>query len=113
MGAVDERITPVLRAADAEASVAWYARLNFVKQWEHRFEAGFPLFVCVARGRVQLFLSEHRDDARPGTLLYLHVDDLDAVAAEFGVAVEQMPWGPEVQLTDPDGNRLRLGSTRP
>ncbi|ROP33142.1 glyoxalase superfamily protein [Couchioplanes caeruleus] len=104
-------ITPILHTGDAEAAVAWYARLGFAKQWEHRFETGFPLFVCISRGRMQIFLSEHRDDARPGTLLYLNVDDLDAVAAEFDVAVEQAPWGPEIQVTDPDGNRLRLGST--
>lgn len=105
-------ITPILRAADAEAAAAWYARLGFAKQWEHRFEPGFPLFVCVSRGPMQLYLSEHRGDARPGTLLYLHVGDLDAVAAEFGAVVEEAPWGREVHLTDPDGNRLRVGSTR-
>ena len=107
-----ETITPILHAPDAEASAAWYARLNFVKQWEHRFEPGFPLFLCLSRGPMRIFLSEHRGDARPDTLLYLHVDDLDAVAAEFGVVVEQAPWGPEVHLADPAGNRLRIGSTR-
>jgi predicted alpha/beta hydrolase family esterase/catechol 2,3-dioxygenase-like lactoylglutathione lyase family enzyme len=109
---MDEKITPILHTADAEASAAWYARLGFAKQWEHRFEPGFPLFVCVSRGPMQLYLSEHRDDARPGTLLYLHVDDVDAVAAEFGAAFEEAPWGREVHVNDPDGNRLRIGSAR-
>jgi hypothetical protein len=109
---MDEKITPILHTGNAEALAAWYARLGFAKQWEHRFEPGFPLFVCVSRGPMQLFLSEHRDDARPDTLLYLHVGDLDAVAAEFGVAVEDAPWGREVHLKDPDGNRLRVGSAQ-
>ncbi|MFI5496024.1 glyoxalase superfamily protein [Actinoplanes sp. NPDC051859] len=106
-----ESIIPILHTTDAEAAAAWYARLHFVKQWEHRFEPGFPLFLCIARGDLQIFLSEHQGDARPDTLVYLRVDNLDAVAAEFGVVVEQQPWGPEIQLTDPAGNRLRLSST--
>lgn len=110
---MDEKITPILRAENAGASAAWYARLGFVRRWEHRFEPGFPLFLCVARGPMQIFLSEHRGDARPDTLLYLHIDDLDAAAAEFEATVENAPWGREIQLTDPDGNRLRIGSTRP
>ena len=109
---MDEKITPILHTADAEASASWYARLGFARQWEHRFKAGLPLFVCVSRGPMQLYLSEHRGDARPDTLLYLHVDDIEVVAAEFGATIEEAPWGREVHLTDPDGNRLRVGSTR-
>ena len=109
---MDERITPILRAENAEASAAWYARLGFARQWEHRFEPGFPLFLCISRGPMQIFLSEHRGDARPDTLLYLNVGDIEAVSAEFDVAIEEAPWGREVHLTDPDGNRLRIGSTQ-
>jgi catechol 2,3-dioxygenase-like lactoylglutathione lyase family enzyme len=106
---MDEKLTPILRAEDAQASAAWYARLGFVQQWEHRFEPGFPLFLCISRGPIQIFLSEHRGDALPGTLLYLYVGDVEAVATEFEVAVKEAPWGQEVHLTDPDGNRLRVG----
>ncbi|WP_229068792.1 glyoxalase superfamily protein [Actinoplanes sp. DH11] len=109
---MDEKITPILHTKNAQAAADWYARLGFAKQWEHRFEPGFPLFLCVSRGPMQIFLSEHRDDARPDTLLYLHVGDVEAVAAEFQVAVEQAPWGREVHLTDPDGNRLRIAGAQ-
>ncbi|WP_189171191.1 glyoxalase superfamily protein [Pilimelia anulata] len=109
---MDERLTPILHTADARASAAWYGRLGFVGQWEHRFGPGFPLFLCVSRGSMQLYLSEHRGDARPDTLLYLHVADLEAVAAEFGAAIEDAPWGREVHLRDPDDNRLRVGCGR-
>jgi hypothetical protein len=51
---MDERVTPNLHTGDAEASAARYARLGFAKQWEHRLEPGFPLFVCVSRGPMQL-----------------------------------------------------------
>ncbi|GGP54297.1 glyoxalase superfamily protein [Saccharothrix coeruleofusca] len=107
-----EEVIPVLRVEDASAAVAWYERLGFVKQWEHRFEPGFPAFVEVARHGVRLFLSEHEGDARPDTLVYLRARDVDAIAAEFGVRVEDAPWAREVELRDPDGNRLRVGTPR-
>ncbi|PZT71389.1 VOC family protein [Streptomyces sp. SW4] len=112
MDATDEEVIPVLRVADAAAAARWYARLGFAVQWEHRFEPGLPAFAEVARGRVRLFLSEHTGDARPGTLVYLRVADVDAVAAEFGVPVEEAPWARETELRDPDGNRLRIGTPK-
>jgi catechol 2,3-dioxygenase-like lactoylglutathione lyase family enzyme len=107
---MDEEVIPILRVGNAAAAAAWYQRLGFAQEWEHRFEPSFPAFVSIARGPVRLFLSEHTGDARPDTLIYLRLRDLEAVAREFGGAVEQMPWGPEVRLSDPDGNRLRIGS---
>ena len=98
---MDEEVIPVLRVDNAAEAAAWYQRLGFTQEWEHRFEPGFPAFVCVARGRVRLFLSEHTGDARPDTLIYLRLRDLEAIAEEFGAAVEQAPWAPEVQLRDP------------
>lgn len=50
MTAVDELITPVIRAQDAEASAAWYARLGFTKDWEHRFAGPASVRVGVAQG---------------------------------------------------------------
>jgi hypothetical protein len=41
-------------------------------------------------------------------LIYLRLGDLKAIAEEFGVAVEQMPWGREDRLRDRDGNRVRI-----
>ena len=105
-----EQVIPILRVADAERAAAWYERLRFTKQWEHRFEPDLPAFVAVARGELRLFLSEHEGDARPDTLLYLFVDDVDAIAREFGVTPEDAPWAREIELRDPDGNRLRIGT---
>ncbi|MET9361631.1 glyoxalase superfamily protein [Streptomyces sp. NPDC006632] len=107
---MDEEVIPILHVEHAATAVAWYARLGFAKESEHRFEPGLPAFVGVVRGRVRLFLSEHRGDARPDTLLYLRVTDVDAIASEFGVAVNDVPWGREIELRDPDGNRLRVGT---
>jgi len=107
---MDEEVIPILHVEDAAAAVAWYERLGFVKQWEHRFEPGLPAFVEVARGRVRLFLSEHNGDARPDTLVYLRVRDVEAVASEFGVQAKDAPWAREIELRDPGGNRLRIGT---
>ncbi|MGX1128719.1 catechol 2,3-dioxygenase-like lactoylglutathione lyase family enzyme [Streptomyces glaucescens] len=107
---MEEEVIPILRVADAAAAVGWYERLGFSRQWEHRFAPELPAFVEVARGRVRLFLSEHTGDARPDTLVYLRVADVDAIAAEFGVPVAEAPWAREVELHDPDGNRLRVGT---
>ncbi|WP_433214896.1 glyoxalase superfamily protein [Microtetraspora malaysiensis] len=107
---MDEEVIPILHVKDAAAAVAWYDRLGFTQQWEHRFEPGLPTFVEIARGRVKLFLSEHKGDARPDTLVYLRVRDIDAVADEFGIQVKDAPWAREIELRDPDGNRLRVGT---
>ena len=49
----------------------------------------------------------------PDTLVYFYVDDVDSIAAEFDVEVIDQPWAREIQLTDPDGNRLRIGTLHP
>jgi hypothetical protein len=110
---VVEEVVPVLYAGDVACAVAWYARLGFVKEWQHQFEPGFPWFVSVARGDVHLYLSEHKGDARPDTLIHLYVDDVDRVSDEFGIPVDEEGLaGREVHLEDPDGNRLRVATRR-
>lgn len=104
-----ERMAPIFRVADGTAAARWYERLGFTVAGEHRFTPDLPLYVFLERGEIHLHLSEHTGDARPDTLVYLTVDDLDAVAAEFDVPVRVQPWGRELELTDPDGNRLRVG----
>jgi catechol 2,3-dioxygenase-like lactoylglutathione lyase family enzyme len=108
-----EEVIPVLRVADAARAVDWYGRLGFVKEWEHQFQPGFPWFVSMARGDVRIYLSEHLGDAVLGTLIHLYVTDIDAVSAEFGVAVdEQGLAGRECDIEDLDGNRLRIATPR-
>ena len=104
------RITPILRADDADVSEEWYAKLGFEVEHTHQFEPGLPRFDTLRSGDLRLFLSEHRDAPRGG-VVYLHVDDVDAVAATLGVQAEDTPWGMrEVRVKDPAGNELRIGS---
>jgi catechol 2,3-dioxygenase-like lactoylglutathione lyase family enzyme len=111
---MDELAIPILRVADAERAVAWYARLGFHKRWAHQVEPGFPWFVAVARGSMLLYLSEHQGDAPPASSVHLYVVDVDAAALEFGVTVdEQGLAGRQIELEDPDGNRLSIATPRP
>ena len=48
-----------------------------------------------------------------GAVVYLRVDDLDAIAEEFDAEIVAMPWARELCLEDPDGNRLRIGTPNP
>jgi catechol 2,3-dioxygenase-like lactoylglutathione lyase family enzyme len=110
---VDEEVVPVLYVEDAALAVRWYERLGFEKEWEHQFEPGFPWFLSVARGNVRLYLSEHKGDARPDTLVHLYVRDVDRIAEEFEVTVDEEGLaGRECALVDPDGNRLRVATRR-
>lgn len=104
-----EVIVPIFRVENAREVAGWYARLGFEKLDEHQFEPGFPLYVFLQRGDVYLHLSEHTGDAPPESLAYLYVDELASIAEEFGVAVTKQPWGPELELVDPCGNRMRVG----
>lgn len=98
--------------SDAPAAAAWYARLGFAEEFRHRFDAGLPWYIGIARADgARLHLSEHRGDARPDTLVYLYVPDVDSAAAACDVPeVTDNPWGRDFEVRDPDGNRLRVGT---
>jgi catechol 2,3-dioxygenase-like lactoylglutathione lyase family enzyme len=109
---VPELLVPIFRVADGEAAANWYERLGFTVDGVHRSAPELPRYMYLRRGDVWLHLSEHLGDAHPGTVVYFYVDDVDGIADEFCATVRTQPWAREVELTDPDGNRLRIG-TRP
>jgi catechol 2,3-dioxygenase-like lactoylglutathione lyase family enzyme len=91
--------------------------LGFCVDWEHRFEAGLPVFAQLTRDGLSLFLTEHAGDCQAGGAVYFVVDDVDALHAEIrsrGIHPEapaDTPWGRrEMTILDPDGNRLRFAS---
>ncbi|MGE0592402.1 MAG: glyoxalase superfamily protein [Vicinamibacterales bacterium] len=107
-----EELVPILRVTNGPAAAVWYARLGFTVEGEHRFAPDLPRYLFLRRGPNALHLSEHQGDARPHTLVYLYVDDVEAIAREFGVPITEQPWAREVALVDPDGNRWRIGQRR-
>ena len=117
---MEQHAVPVLRISAGSASLRFYGQLGFEVEWEHRFTDDLPLFVSIRRGMWHIFLSEHDGDAPPNGLVYLYADGIDALHRAWrsaGVAAEppqNRPWGTrELQVVDPDGNRLRVGSPVP
>ncbi len=110
MWIVNEDVIPVLRVEAADIAVKWYELLGFTARWVDRSENHLPSVVEIVRDGVSMFLSERESDVQPGTLVYLRVHDVEAIAAEFGAVPEDLPWAREIELRDPDGNRIRIGT---
>ena len=103
---------PILRVSDAARAVEWYRRLGFEQSFEHRFEPDLPAYVGIVRDDAQIHLSEHTGDAPGPGLVYLWVDAVVPIAAGVGVEIDEMPWARDIELTDPDGNRIRVAEPR-
>jgi predicted enzyme related to lactoylglutathione lyase len=110
-----ESSTPIFSVSAMHISVDYYVRqLGFQLAWDC---GDPPTFGCVKRGDVALFLSE-RTQGSPGTWLFISVDDVDGLYAEYKTsgakileAPANRPWGRrEMIVEDPDGHRLRLTS---
>ena len=104
--------TPILRVRALPASLAYYTQaLGFAVDWEDGTG-----FASLSRGDCQLFLCEG-DQGHPGAWVYIGVADAVAAHDELrarGATIRQPPtnfaWALELQVEDPDGNVLRLGS---
>jgi catechol 2,3-dioxygenase-like lactoylglutathione lyase family enzyme len=106
---------PILRIFDeAKAREFYLDFLGFRIDWEHRFEPDLPLYLQVSRGGCRLHLSEHHGDASPGAALRIPMQGLDELHAELSAkrykharpGIEQAPWGRDLTVRDPFGNRL-------
>jgi hypothetical protein len=110
-------IIPTLRVTDRGNSLVLWSAMGFSTIWEDR-PAGEPGFAEVGRDTVAVFLSEHAGDGPEAISLYLLVDDaaaLHATLVEDGITPNSeptpTPWGnTDLDLTDRDGNHLRIGS---
>lgn len=101
---------PILPMGDPASALAWWGRLGFAVEFEHRFAPELPLYVGLRRDMADVRLSQHRGDTTGPGVMYLWVDDVDEVAAEFGVPVDDNPWGRDCQIVDPSANRVRVGT---
>jgi catechol 2,3-dioxygenase-like lactoylglutathione lyase family enzyme len=109
------RTTPILRIFDEAKAKEFYVDfLGFTVDWEHRFEAGLPLYLQVSRDDCVLHLSEHHGDASPGAAVRIATGGLEdfhreLIAKGYKYArpgIEEMPWGRDMTVRDPFGNRL-------
>lgn len=105
------QVVPILRVADVEQSLAWWQRVGFSHDFTHRYGGGTThRFMGIRRDGADVFLSENAADADGPGLVFVWVPNVDEIAAEFDVAIEQHPWARDFEVTDPDGNRVRVGT---
>jgi catechol 2,3-dioxygenase-like lactoylglutathione lyase family enzyme len=103
---------PILCVGDLETSLDYYVRvLGFQVDWRHG-----DIFASVSRDRCNLMLCEG-DQGHPGGWVWIGVgdagklhDELRAAGAVIRHPPTNYPWAYEMQVADPDGNVLRLGS---
>lgn len=107
---MDEDVIPILEVQAADLAIRWYQLLGFTSRGEHRSEPDQPGFIELVRGEVRLFLSEQETESRGESMIYLRVRDVEAIASEFGMTPEDVPGAREIELRDPDGNRVRIGT---
>lgn len=105
-------VVPIFRVKDAAASVEWYRRIGFEQVFEHRFADGMPAYVGIARDDAMIHLSEHTGDSPGPSLIYVWVEAIDPLAELFGLVPDEMPWARDIEVTDHDGNRIRLAEAR-
>jgi catechol 2,3-dioxygenase-like lactoylglutathione lyase family enzyme len=106
-----EGASPILRVANLKESLRYYVNvLGFKVNWET------PMFASVGRGRCNLMLSEG-DQGYPGTWVWVGVGDAELLFEEYCAKRARIrhpptnyPWAYEMQVSDLDGNVLRLGS---
>jgi predicted enzyme related to lactoylglutathione lyase len=107
-----ECANPILRVADMARSLKYYVEvLGFANA-----EWGGADFTCVSRDGASIYLAQG-GQGQPGTWVWLGVDDVDALRAEYqakGAIIlrppENFPWAREMKVGDPDGHVLRFGS---
>lgn len=112
---------PILRMFDVAKTREFYLDfLGFGVDWEHRFEPDLPLYMQVSRSGATLHLSEHFGAGSPGASVFLPIEGVEALQAELIAkayrharpGVEKAPWGLEMTISDPSGNRIRFCERR-
>ncbi len=113
---MDYQTIPILRIFDEDKAKEFYLDFLGMKlDWQHRFEDGFPVYMQVSKDNLVLHLSEHSGDCTPGSKVFVHVSDLDALFAEISLrpykynkpTIEDAPWGARCfTVTDPFSNKI-------
>ena len=122
-------ITPILNVSDFAASLAWFEKLGWQKQWDWGTP---PTFGAVCSGESSIFLCQgyqggrgksdlpttkgHAEGADKGVWLWILVDDVDklhqhclAVGIEVTHPPTDEPWGSrEMHIRHPDGHVFRM-----
>ncbi len=96
---------PIIRIFDEEKAREFYLGfLGMSLDWEHRFEAGAPIYMQVSRENLVLHLSEHSGDCTPGSKVFVHTNELEELHQEITSRgykynrpeIATAPWGSRV-----------------
>jgi len=109
---------PVLHVGDSAAAEEFYCTgLGFRQEFAYRpFGSPDPCYMGLMRDDAEMHVSSFSGDAVAGGVVYLLVDDVDALRDELrrkGVAIDTGPidqdWGNrELYVKDADGNSIRF-----
>ena len=110
---------PVLHVSNTASAEEFYCkRLGFSQQFAYRFDEAQsdPCYMGLARDGVRLHISSFAGDGVSGGVVFLVVEDVDALHAELkakGVTIDLEPtdqsWGNrEMYVSDLDGNSIRF-----
>jgi hypothetical protein len=108
---------PVMLSLDEAKCREFYCGfLGFAIDFEHRFAPHLPVYLGLRRGPVELHLSPHRGDATTGSAVFVWMTGVDGYRRELAAGgtrfsapeVVDQPWGRELTVSDPFGNRLRF-----
>lgn len=110
---------PVLHVSSSAAAEEFYCnRLGFRRQFAYRLDEAKsdPCYMGLTRDGVWLHVSSFSGDGVSGGVVYLLVEDVDALYPELvakGVRIDLEPadqtWGNrEMYVNDPDGNSIRF-----
>jgi uncharacterized glyoxalase superfamily protein PhnB len=109
---------PVLHARASRAAEEFYCEsLGFVQNFAYRPSVGDdPCYMGLARDDIELHVSSFSGDGVSGGVVFIGVENVDALHAELvgkGVTIAMPPtdqsWGNrEMYVTDPDGNSIRF-----
>ena len=107
--AQEEALAVVLRVANTESALAWYQRLGFRMEYEHSSGPALKdTMAVITRGKLALILSDREEVGRSNVLIYMKVTDLAPIANEFGLTPQRLFSGEQLELHDPDANRIRI-----
>jgi len=109
---------PVLHASKSAAAEQFYCdRLGFEQKFAYRpFGKSDPCYMGLTRDAAELHVSSFSGDGVSGGVVFLIVEDVDALHMELkakGVTIDLEPtdqsWGNrEMYVQDPDGNSIRF-----
>jgi hypothetical protein len=112
-----QSILPMFRIFDiAKANEFYFEYLGFKIDWEHRFDAGAPLYRQVSRASLIMHLSEHHGDGSPSVHVRVTMKRLvdyqgELQAKEYqymmpGIEEGPAPASQELAVMYPFGNRI-------